>query len=360
MEHQHNRIAYLDGHRGLAILLVALYHAYARWPAFVPYKAEFAEVPLFKYGWLGVELFFLISGFVILMTLERSGGMRDFLYRRWLRLFPAMLVCTVVIFLTSPLFAERPGGIPPLESVLPGLTFIEPDWWSWAIGHPIAVLEGSFWSLYAEFKFYVFAAILYFWRGRNALIVSLVLVFMASTAVRVAQDVLGLTNVGFLYEVSETLSLRYFGWFAAGAAFYVYAQNKSATWLGIALAAVVTCAISESALNGPRLVAAMAVALLFAASVLSQGVQRLLNNRLTQFFGVISYPFYLIHEGMMVAIIVKLGRAFPAIPPVLLPLPAIAIVAVFAWLICKYAEPAAKSALLVVLRKKPVLVRVPN
>jgi peptidoglycan/LPS O-acetylase OafA/YrhL len=360
VENKKNRIEYLDGHRGLAILLVALYHAYARWPAFVPYQAQFAEVALFKYGWLGVELFFLISGFVILMTLEKCSTAGEFLYRRWLRLFPAMLVCTVIIFLTSDYFSERPGGIPPWESVLPGLSFIEPDWWSALIGRPIAVLEGSFWSLYAEFKFYVFAALIYYWRGRNALIGSLTFVFLVSTAARVAQDVLGLTDFAWLYSLSSVLSFRYFGWFAAGAAFYVFSQNKSRQWLLISLIAVLVCAISESALDLPRFFAAMGVATLFAASVLFQPVQQLLSNRFIQFFGVISYPFYLIHEGMMIAIITKLGRTFGDIPPILLPLPALLIVAGFAFLICKYAEPAAKSALMMALRKKPVLLGVPN
>lgn len=345
MHNRQSRIAYLDGHRGLAILLVTLYHAYARWPDLVPYKAQFAEVPLFKYGWLGVELFFLISGFVILMTLEKCSSPREFMLRRWLRLFPAMLVCTLFVFATAGFFSERPGGSPPWESMLPGLTFIEPDWWSWISGHPFPVLEGSFWSLYAEFKFYLFAAIVYFWRGRNALIVALALVFLASTAVRIAQDILGMDDFGFLYALSTALSFRYFGWFAAGAAFYLYAQERSRTWLAISLLAVVVCALSESALEPARLLAALTVALLFAASVLFKPVQALLNNRLLQFFGLISYPFYLIHEGMMVAIIAKLGGAYGEIPLILLPLPALAIVAGFAWLICKYAEPAIKSLL---------------
>jgi hypothetical protein len=69
---------------------------------------------------------------------------------------------------------------------------------------------------------------------------------------------------------------------------------------------------------------------------------------------------YLIHAGMMIAIITKLGRTFGDIPPILPPLPAILIVAGFAFLICKYAEPAAKSALMVALRKRPALARVPN
>jgi len=356
VEHKKNRIEYLDGHRGLAILLVVLYHAYARWPAFLPYGSQYADVPLFKYGWLGVELFFLISGFVILMTLEKCTTAKDFLYRRWLRLFPAMLVCTALVFVTADYFSERPGGIPAWEGVLPGLTFIEPSWWAFVIGRPIDGIEGAFWSLYAEFKFYVFAAMIYYWRGRNTLIASLAVIFILSTGVRIGQDVLGLTSLTLLYDISTAFSFRYFGWFAAGAAFYVFSQNKSNKWLAISLVAVVACAVSESALDWQRLVAAMAVALLFAASVVVPVVQKVLNNRLLQFFGLISYPFYLIHENMMVSIIVKLQRSFGDIPMILLPLPAVAIIASIAYVIGKYCEPAVKSALLKAMPKKPILV----
>ena len=64
------RLAYLDGMRGVAILLVLLFHAFARWPDLVPYGDQYQSVPLFRVGFIGVNLFFIISGFVILMTLE--------------------------------------------------------------------------------------------------------------------------------------------------------------------------------------------------------------------------------------------------------------------------------------------------
>lgn len=127
------RIEYLDGHRGIAILLVVFFHAYVRWAALVPYGNQYREIFLFKFGWLGVQLFFMISGFVILMTLEKSANRKKFLYRRWIRLFPAMLACSVMIFITSDFFSERPDGIPTWESLLPGLTFIEPGWWALAL-----------------------------------------------------------------------------------------------------------------------------------------------------------------------------------------------------------------------------------
>ena len=120
------RIDYLDGHRGIAILLVIFFHAFSRWTELVPYTDTYAQFPLFQFGFLGVQLFFLLSGFVILMTLEKCVDFKSFLYRRWLRLFPAMSICSVVIFFSTDFFFERPGGIPSAKDLIPGLTFIEP------------------------------------------------------------------------------------------------------------------------------------------------------------------------------------------------------------------------------------------
>ena len=72
-----HRLSHLDGLRGLAILLVMLFHAYARWPDHVPFGAEFADVFVFKTGFIGGSIF-LISGFVILMTLESANHLASF------------------------------------------------------------------------------------------------------------------------------------------------------------------------------------------------------------------------------------------------------------------------------------------
>ena len=121
------RIESLDGLRGIAILLVILYHGYYIWYEYLPFGDKYSNVFLFKYGNLGVQLFFLISGFVILMSLEKTSSYLKFLKNRWIRLFPSMFVVSLIIFFTSSFFYERPLGIPPLKSLLPGLVFINPS-----------------------------------------------------------------------------------------------------------------------------------------------------------------------------------------------------------------------------------------
>ncbi len=90
--------------------------------------------------------------------------------RRWIRLFPAMLVASLLVFVSSYLFNEGPRGPLQVINLLPGLTFIDSRWWSGLIGQHFDGIEFAFWSLYVEMKFYVFAALIYFFKGRNALL----------------------------------------------------------------------------------------------------------------------------------------------------------------------------------------------
>ena len=49
---QAGRMAFIDGHRGLAILLVVGYHAFARWPDRMPFGEQFAGFWPFAFGWV--------------------------------------------------------------------------------------------------------------------------------------------------------------------------------------------------------------------------------------------------------------------------------------------------------------------
>jgi peptidoglycan/LPS O-acetylase OafA/YrhL len=338
------RIAYLDGHRGVAILMVALFHAYVRWPDIVPYGSRYSDFALFRYGWLGVDLFFMISGFVILMTLEKCATARIFLYRRWLRLFPGMLLCALLIFLTAGYFHERPLGNAPALSLLPALTFIEPAWWSHVVRMEIKPLEGAFWSLFVEFKFYVFAALLFFWGGRHALIAALLAAFALAIGIEWLDDYTESAYVSLAYEVVDQLSFRYCAWFAAGAAFYVYSRTASKAWFAGATAIAIASCIGSWGLQGAT-VAAIVVSLLFAASTASAAIQAVLRNRVLQFFGFVSYPLYLLHQNIMIAMVAKMGIASFTVPMYLYPLLALAMIAFTAWIVAKYGEPFVRNVL---------------
>ena len=337
------RINYLDGHRGIAILLVIMFHAYSRWAALMPYGDNFANFPIFKFGYLGVQLFFLISGFVIFMSLEKSTSISSFIYRRWLRLFPAMLLCTLLIYMTADFFYERPYGHPELKDIIAGLSFIDPHIWLKLTGFELLSLEGAFWSLYVEFKFYVVAAILYFFVESKRLVIAIFLCFLLWWATQYLQKSLAIAPVSILSSITSILGFKYFGWFAAGAAYYSYLKLKQLKWFCCGVIFSVISALVESGLDVPTALAALCISALFAVSIISSRVQALLNNRCFLFFGFISYPLYLLHENMMVSLTIKLDSSIAFVPSVLLPILAIGVICMLSYIISKYLEPIVKN-----------------
>lgn len=354
-----DRLKYLDAYRGLAILLVVLFHAYTRWPEIVPYGDQYA-FPFFKIGWVGVRLFFLISGFVILMTLERSTHFKDYLVRRWLRLFPAMLICSLLVFFSASFFFERPSGQPTFSSLLPGLTFTDIELWRLLFGFPENNLEGTFWSLYVEFKFYLFAALFYFWKGTHFLISALVTVFVSAIAITIINHNFPNEYSALIDKLVYISSFRYFGWFAAGASFYLFSKSmykdgddekeiensKEYKWLYIGLLIAIASSLSVKEFDLKPAFVATSMSLFFALSVLSTRLQTFLSNRIFLFFGFISYPFYLIHENTLISMIIKIHQADIGIPLFLLPVIPIIILSVLAWFISKYMEKYLKGLII--------------
>lgn len=91
-----NRVIELDALRGLAALCFVLYHF--TW--FIDTVLPGARLPAFQLRWgcYGVQLFFAISGFVILMTLDRTVTVRQFARARFRRLFPAYWIAMAATF----------------------------------------------------------------------------------------------------------------------------------------------------------------------------------------------------------------------------------------------------------------------
>ena len=339
------RILYLDGLRGIAILLVLLFHAYSRWPEIIPFGDRFAKFPLFAHGWLGVNLFFLISGYVIYLTLDKPRSAMNFFVRRWLRLFPAMLVCSLIIYFSAAFFFERPAGMPAFRDLLPGLSFIEPIWWRKLLGPPQGALEGAFWSLYVEVKFYLLAGFFYFVFGEKKMIWMLCIVFFSSLAVPVIGNSFPDLDLSLANQILFILSAKHFGWFAAGSLFYLYARQQR---IHVLISAIAIGLASSIALNqGPGVVlAGMLIVLLFTMSILNKRMQTILTTPGLLTLGFASYPLYLLHENMMVSLIVKTGFFAPWIPAILVPVFPMMFVIVLGWMVAKFAEPLTRNLIL--------------
>lgn len=336
------RIQHIDGLRGIAIILVVFFHAYVGWPEHVPYGDTYADIPVFKLGWLGVQLFFLVSGFVISMTFEKTESFSVFIYKRWHRLFPAMLIASVLTYASLTFFHERPNGIPSgILSVLPGLTFT--DWWPKLLNTDIPTLEVAFWSLYVEFKFYVIAAVTYYFFGRQFLVPVLVTLFVLSLFAYGFTTVSESQSLKVFKSISDALSLKHFGWFAAGSTYYNYYKTEDRKWISAALLLIVlsalTVRIETEGLNLVTFLGALAISALFVLSFKLTLLQRALQSRVLVFFGFISYPLYLIHNNAMIAMIIKTDAYLSWLHPFLYPYPAIICIVLTAYLIANYLEP---------------------
>src|SRR5262245_15687101 len=108
----------LDGVRGLAILLVLVYHAMllSEHNTTLAFDAWFSRVA--NVGWCGVDLFFVLSGFLITgILLDTKGGphyFRNFYARRTLRIFPPYYA---VVFLALVVIPNLPEGVVPAKKL---------------------------------------------------------------------------------------------------------------------------------------------------------------------------------------------------------------------------------------------------
>ena len=100
-----------------------------------------------RYGYLGVDLFFMISGFVILMSASQ-GTVRDFLASRAARLLPAFWACCTATFLVLTIVGDWRG----LGNYFANMSMV-------GLLAQIRVMDGSYWSLTYELRFYLLVAL---------------------------------------------------------------------------------------------------------------------------------------------------------------------------------------------------------
>jgi peptidoglycan/LPS O-acetylase OafA/YrhL len=167
----HGHIAALDGLRGIAILLVLALHADDHAGGVLPGAAA---------GWVGVDLFFALSGFLITgILIDARGGphyYRNFYARRSLRILPAFGLFLLLRWAlpSLPLSLAGPLGGPELAALL-GFNLNHlyvAD--IWALFRPLPVrhdlMIGQAWSLAIEEHFYLFWPFVVASVGRSGLL----------------------------------------------------------------------------------------------------------------------------------------------------------------------------------------------
>lgn len=338
------RIEYLDGLRGIAILWVMAWHYTAPvYAASFPYGTSYSWIPVLYHGWAGVNLFFLISGYVILLTLERCAGFAEFMARRWLRLFPAMLVGSLLVFGASQLIGDNmPHGRAEPVNLLPGLTFLSPPFWEMILRRTVGELDGVYWTLYVEMGFYVIFGLLYFLLGWRRGLIALAALWLAAVAASRLAGALESADAMIWIQPLQWLGIEYFGWFVCGALFLKAHQAGNGRLVAVALLVGLISALTsglwqpEDWLSCLYLVGCV---LLFAGAQRFVLMQRLLAMPALLFAGFVSYPLYLLHNELGVGLIATVTPVLPALLWPFLPVMIIAFMLLLAWLVARHIEP---------------------
>jgi peptidoglycan/LPS O-acetylase OafA/YrhL len=146
---EQERLPALDSLRAIAALAVLSFHYTTGYERVVgPHSGR---VPNVEWGHFGVELFFVISGFVIAWTLKRSSSLADFALGRFARLYPAYLAGAMMTGIVVFGFGFNPANVQTSDIA-----------WNAIIGLPELAeanyLDASYWTLGVEVSFYIMAA----------------------------------------------------------------------------------------------------------------------------------------------------------------------------------------------------------
>lgn len=307
-KNHHSTLTYrpdVDGLRALAILLVVGYHAF---PLAV------------KVGFIGVDIFFAISGYLIggilLLNLKTDNfSFKNFYYRRIVRIFPALIATLLCCFVAGYLFL-LPDELKSLgKHIIAGALFSE-NFLLWSevgyfdtVAHTKPLL--NLWSLGIEEQFYfifpLFLSLL--WKSKRSFSVALsvcVVLFFCLNLLLASID----TTADFYSPLSRFWELcagallraletggHAIQWMTGTRKKYL---ETALAFLACIVLIVAFLLISESHFPGLASTLPVGIALLFIASGPNNLISKIfLCNPLSVFIGKISYPLYLCHWPLL-------------------------------------------------------------
>lgn len=325
------RIAILDGFRAIAILAVLLFHYFSRWTpplnrlSVYPYKSKY---DYFSLGHLGVQFFFIISGFVIFFTLDNTDNFILFWKKRFIRLFPSMLIASICTYLVFRFF-DKVNLFPDSHNpwnILTSITFINPFILSKIFtSSNFGSISGSYWSLWPEVQFYFLASILFYFDKKkfvnHFIIISFGLIISnyilqnieGSNVLKISLSprVINSYDVWFRQAFNLVLYLPYF---TMGMFFYLLFKNKSKNIKTSQIIkfcmGVLILYIIYSGVQMPVRLWYLGMIMSFFGFIYFPKKLSLLEHKSITTIGKSSYFLYLIHENLGVLFIFSLGGHF--------------------------------------------------
>jgi len=316
-----DRVAELDGVRGIAILLVMVFHFGSVTPSQSTFLNQIGHEAI-GFGWCGVDLFFVLSGFLITGILLDSKGSLNyfsvFYARRVLRILPLYYFAVFVFFQVIPLLANRFGwNWTKISSTEQVWYWLHVSNWRTAFQPLVYPQVTHFWSLAIEEQFYlVWPAIVLVCSRRRLLQVCVFLIVASAVARNLPQvQELSAQYSNLLYRLTPFRSDS----LLMGAAGALIVRDQSWTsrahrWLKLifalsclAVAAVVAAAGTTSPHSGAMTrFGYSALGLLFVSGILysawhtgGDGIARILRSGLLTSFGKYSYAMYLVHAPLI-------------------------------------------------------------
>ena len=256
---QGNRNIQIEGLRGIAILMVVVYHIFCRYQQI--YLSETIEW-MERFGAYAVNLFFLMSGYFL--------GQRTNFVKKIIRLWPSYVVgvlLSVVLLAFFPLPNKEINFIQVLTNVFFINGFIK-----------IPYVDGAHWYVHT-------LIIMFFWgiliRHRNFIFL---IAWIVGAVVAECADV---------RIISHFLGGKYVGCFVCGMALRNFLDEPGKRWLGVLAFAVAGVFVGQSILFGTIFIVS-----LFVLYLCIKGKLKLLGTKILCFLGLISYPLYVVHQNL--------------------------------------------------------------
>lgn len=291
-----NRLYHIDLLRFIAAFMVVLHHYCFRggyWQDYLSFNYEEYSIlyAISKYGFLGVEFFFILSGFVITQSLIRSNNAFDFIFNRVVRIYPAYLFCCIFTFTILAYFK-------PLWF---DLSFFDLIYNISFVNFPLRYknVDEVYWTLHLEILFY-------FWCS--------LIILTCSDKIKGMKFFFLISFVFYFIDVkflSQIFISKYISFFFLGFAICYFKNNylKSRYYsyslfiisLIISMLSISNEMISVSKVYQVNFRIDVALAMVLLTSALLIFDIPVENARVKKIFlklGSISYPLYLLHQNL--------------------------------------------------------------